>query len=237
MLVTVASFLWFDPQGEHNSDYIYGPEDVRLLRRMVDRHLTVPHEFVCITDQPEAFDDIRTVRLDPAVRVPGLIFDKLMTFHPEAGVLIGSRILTMDLDCVVVGNMDRLVQRDEPLVLWRNPGRQPWANPEGKGKTRALYNTSMVLLNAGTRPDIWTRFKPRNRGGDQDWVSEMVGADCPYWDGSDGVYRLGRLDTPGSGPRAVLPENARVVFFPGDKGKPWDSAIQAECPWIAGSRQ
>lgn len=206
---------------------------------MVDRHLTVPHEFVCITDRAEAIDDIRMVPLDPAAHIPGRIFAKLMTFHPEAATLIGKRILTMDLDCVVVGNMNPLVERDEDLVLWRNPSRRPWGVPEGKAFRRALYNSSMVLITAGAAPHVWTAFRKeaaQQIDGDQDWVSLMIGKECPYWDETHGVYRLARKDTWGSGVDAVLPENARVVFFPGDKGKPWLPEVIERCPWIAEHR-
>lgn len=231
-MLTVACYLWGNA---------YGIDDVRLLKRMVARHLTVLHDFVCITDRPEAFvgTSIRTAMLDDAAHVPGRIFGKLMTFHPEAGTLIGRRILAMDLDCVVVGDMNPLVERDEPLVLWRNPARQPWVHPTGKAAKRALYNSSMVLIEAGAMPEVWNGFRKEIAGhidGDQDWVSTVVGPDCPYWDESHGVYRLGRTDTPGSGVDGLLPDNARVVFFPGDKGKPWLPEVMERCPWIAEHR-
>lgn len=239
-MITVVAYLWFDAFSKHNDDYIYTSDDVRLLKRMVDRHLTVPHEFVCVTDQPASFnasDDIRTVPLDPRVRVPGRIFDKLLTFHPEAARIFGgSRILQMDLDCAVTGNMDALVNRDEDLVLWRNPARKPWHRPVGKAAGRAHYNTSMVLLTAGCRPHIWNTFEPQDRGGDQDWVSALVSDLEAYWDESDGVYRLAREDVPGSGIENELPPNARVVFFVGSNHKPWRDDIKAKHPWIAQHR-
>lgn len=228
-MLSVACYLWGD---------LYSTGDVKLWRDMVHRHLTVPHEFVCITDDAEQFQGtgIRGVPLKrEAVHGPRFCAEKLMTFSPDMAE-VGERILVMDLDCVPVANMDGLVERDEPLVLWRNPSRIPWDKPS----RRALYNSSMVLLTAGARPDIWDRYRTgeaRNVPGDQDWISHVVGPDCPYWDGADGVYRLGRADTPGSGPRARLPDNARIVFFPGDEGKPWIPSIREECSWIAQHRR
>lgn len=230
-MLAVCAYLWGD---------LYSLGDVKLWRDMVSRHLTVPHEYVCITDDVEQFEGtgIRGVPLKRApVRGPRFAGEKLMTFSPEMGELVGQRILVTDLDCVPVGNMDPLVDRDEPLVLWRNPSRRPWA---GNTSPRPYYNSSMVLITAGARPDIWTRYlkgEAANCRGDQDFVSHVVGWDCPYWDESDGVYRLGRVETPGSGPRSFLPKNARIVFFPGSEGKPWVREIQAECPWIVEHRR
>jgi hypothetical protein len=96
-----------------------------------------------------------------------------------------------------------------------------------------------VLIEAGSAPKIWTEFRKSMADkidGDQDWVSLVVGPDCPYWDGEDGVYRLAREDTPGSGVTGTLPDNARVVYFPGSNGKPWTKTAQSRCPWIAEHR-
>ena len=225
-MLSVCAYLWGD---------LYSLGDVKLWRDMVERHLTVPHEFVCITDDLGQFDGtgIRAVALKRgAARGPRFCAEKLMTFRPDFGFLVGDRVLVMDLDCIVVGNMDPIVARDEPLVLWRNPSRRPWL---GTSSPRALYNSSMVLIAAGARTDVWTRYmkgEAAGLSGDQDWISHVVGPDCPYWDDDDGVYRLGRPTIQGSGPRATLPDNARVVYFPGDEGKPWLEHIRIECPWI-----
>jgi len=142
---------------------------------------------------------------------------------------------------VIVGNINAIADRHEDLVLWRNPARRPWLKPEGKGAKRAPYNGSLVFHKPGTRPDIWFDFiegkLPALLRYDQDWLSRMAGVDCPYWDESDGVYRLARDDTPGSGVSGELPDNARIVFFPGDRGKPWLPHIMEANPWIAEYRR
>jgi hypothetical protein len=232
--LVVASYLWgTDP---------YTIEDVRLLARMVDRHLTVPHEFVCITDNVEQFtdSDIRPVPIDRSLFLGKGNMQQLMPFAPYARELIGERVLTMDLDCAVVGNMNALVERDEDLVLWRNPARRPWGLPTGKGRLRPLFNASMMLVS--TKPDwhIWRWFTPEAAKGDnsQEWISSWAGPLCAYWDDADGVYRLEREDTPGSGlrPHEPLPENARVVFCVGSQHKPHLPEIQAAYPFLAEHR-
>jgi hypothetical protein len=228
-MLTVTCFLWHSPGSR------YSAEDVRQLNRMVKKHLTLPHEFVCITDRPELFDldsDIRAVQMDTSAHIPGRLFAKLWTFAPEAKEIVGKRILQLDLDCIIVGNIDAIVDRDEELVLWRNPARVPWENP---AKNRALYNTSIVLHTAGSLPHYWGDFDPSRPmvRDDQAWISMLAGLSTPYWDASDGVYRIERDDTPGSGVGEVLPENARIVFCPGSQGKADNPAIRQKCPWIA----
>jgi hypothetical protein len=88
-------------------------------------------------------------------------------------------------------------------------------------------------------PWVWDRFDPAHRAArdDQTWYSHLFGPQAPYWDGSHGVYRLARADTPGSGVDGKLPKNACVVTFPGSEGKPDDPAILARNPWIAEHRR
>lgn len=235
-MLTVTTYAWHDPNGKHNDKYVYGAEDVRLLQRMVARNLTVPHEFVCITDRPEMFEgdaDIRAVPLDMKTHVPGKCYCRLFTFSPQARELLGERVLQMDLDTVIVGNMDAIVDRDEDLVLWHNPRKVPWSRtPSGP----PFYNTSMLLLKTGAYPQFYTEFDaertPKIAKDDQWLLSAVLGPDMPFWDQSHGVYRLAVPGLAGSGIEGDLPENARIVFCPGDGRKPFYPHIQAQYPWI-----
>jgi hypothetical protein len=241
MTLTVATYFWTDANpSKFNAKHQYGPDDVRLLQRMVARYMSQQHVFAVITDRPEFFDDdehIRAVPIDKTTHVPGTCFVRLQTFSPEARESIGERVLQLDLDTVIVGGLDSLVSRTSDIVMWRNPSRIPWELPAKAG--RPYYNTSMLLHRTGTLTHIWEEFDPREpRYRDDQWLlSDKLGPNVPYWDGSDGVYRLAREDTPGSGVSGALPENARVVTFPGSEGKPWDAAIAAANPWIAEYRR
>jgi hypothetical protein len=108
------------------------------------------------------------------------------------------------------------------------------------------------LLTAGARPFIWTDFDPNstpswlNRrfgGAEQAWISERLNTSFPnegwewneaYWSESDGVYGAGRLvaGQMGAGVQSELPENARIVFTPGDR-TPGQSNVQQAHPWMA----
>lgn len=233
-MITVLTYFWKPDEGS-KFKAPYTADDVRKLQRMVAHNLSEPHEFAVITDQPELFADdaaICAIPINRATHVPGTCYVRLMTFHPDGLNLIGARVLQMDLDCLIVGNIDHLVSRTEDLVLWRNPARHP-SRPG-----RPLYNTSILAHRCGTMPEIWQAFvslgKARIPAKDDQWfLSDALGPDVPYFDGArDGVYRIARDDTPGSGVDGTLPDNACVVFFTGSDGKMDNPRVLAKNPWI-----
>lgn len=204
---------------------------------------------------------VRPIPLDRSTHVPGTCYARLMTFHPNGRELFGGdAFLQIDLDTLIVGNIDHLCRRQENLVLWRNPARVPWEPldlPQGVGgmsdlddngkriwrinQSRCFYNTSILFHRLGSMPRVWENFVGRRAEGyalpakdDQWYLSDLFGVNCPYFDGErDGVYRLGREDTPGSGVAGTLPDNACVVTFPGSNGKWTQPEIREANPWIS----
>jgi hypothetical protein len=239
--VTVACFYWRKNQDRCQNVYEYSGEDVSLLRNQVRRHLKRDHEFVCITDRPGEIDpSIRTIPLDKRLHIPGGRYAKLQVFAKNAAESIGERILTLDLDTVIVGDLDHLVDRDENLVLWRNPN---WGL-----KRRAYYNTSVMLVRAGTRTELYERFDPKRShdeaeqmtgwgGTDQRFISWIAGRNEAHWTAADGIYGAGRLGDycPGLA-TTVLPENACIVTFPGRR-HPKMAKTQEKHPWIVKHRR
>lgn len=218
-------FLWFDPQGKYNGRHGYGVENVNQLKRAVDARLSLPHEFVVVT-QPERFlgfdPDIRVVPIDESLIRDGKRWPKLMVFRPDAGELIGKRILMLDLDADVCGPLDALAGRPEDFVGWRNPNPAP---------RHTVLNSSIVLLTAGARPQVWRSFnideatafaKADRRGGsDQAHVSRILGDGEAMWTEADGVY-WARTRPAGSA--------ARIVFHAGwDKPERFAAMLTVVC--------
>jgi len=229
-MLEVICFLWFDPHGARNKVYVYDERHVRALKTMVDRHLSVPHEFVCVSDRK--IEGVNTIPIDPASHVPSTRYAKLMMFNPR-GPLAGKRFLYLDLDAVLTASIDPLVTRDEKLVLWRNPN---FGVPR-----RAFYNTSIILHTGGSRPEFWTDFDPGLTPGwlsnmwggtDQAWVSHRATKHEAHWTDSDGVYGAGRLGDVAPGAGTGLPGNARIVFTPGER-EPSMPHMRTAHPWIA----
>jgi hypothetical protein len=241
-MLSVISYFWQDPARRRS--FQFSPDDVKAWDRMVARHLTVPHRRICVTHRPDLIDFMETVPIDMAKHVPGTCLVKLMHWRPDIAPILGERILCMDIDCVITRSMNPLVERDEDVVLWRNPNYAP-------GNRRACFQGSMQLLTAGARPFLWSDFDPKttpamlNRrfgGGEQAWLSERLDLGWPepvslwsepHWTEADGVYGAGRLfnGQMGEGVTTELPDNARVVFFPGDR-VPSQPEVRKAHPWI-----
>lgn len=245
----VASFLWSDPARQRS--YEYGREDVRIWDAMVARHLSVPHRRICVTHRPDLVADfIETLPVDPEKHVPGLCTVKLQAHKPGGIAPHGTRILLMDIDCIIVGSLDDLVTHDpalgpeHPAVWWRNPNYE-------EGGRRGFIQGSMQLFTVGATEFLWRDFDPlrtpswlnrRFGGGEQAWISERLNTsypdagwtwDVPYWTEANGVYGAGRLvdGQMGAGVQSELPANARVVFTPGDRS-PSQPEMRAKHPWI-----
>jgi hypothetical protein len=226
-MLTVVCFKWFDPQGRYNDRLIYSADHVNRLKRMVDRNLALPHDFACITDDATGLDpQIRAIALESDLVLKfGHRFPKLTIFRPDAADWLGRRILMLDLDTIIVGKMDALLDRPDDFVAWQEP---TWGRKAGRGK----YNSSMVLLTAGSHPEVWQRFQSADGASpaaqaqgfsDQALISEVLGDKHPVWTREDGILSFKRdmvrkrLLTRKRDPSLPtrLPPNARIVFFHG----------------------
>lgn len=230
MSLAVCCFYWTDPQRQRN--YSFTHDHVRILRNMVARNLSVPHRFVCVTD--DRIEGVETVPLDWRSHVPGTCGLKLQWWKPDFGEIVkAERILGLDLDLVVTGGLDPVVDRPEDVVLFRNPNFS-------LERRRAFYQGSVQLFRAGARPQVWTEiFRPgalaqvngRFGGFEQAWLSEVLPWTEAYWDSFDGIYGAGRLGDVKPGVATELPENARIVVFPGNR-LPDQSEVQRTHPWV-----
>lgn len=230
--LTVVCWRWKPPHGYRSE---YRPTTVNTLRRMVDRHYQAPHRFVCVTDDPAG--------LDPAIEIVPLWNDfanvpsphgkknpscyrRLRSFAPDIAAIFGPRFVSIDLDCVITGDLRPLWDRPEDIVMW------------GDTNPKTHYNGSMLLMTAGARPQVWTQFDPAHSpalaknagcfGSDQGWISYCLGPGEVKWSRADGVYSF-RNDLKPHNPDR-LPSNARVVMFHGNED-PWGIAAQG-LDWV-----
>lgn len=227
-MITVTTYLWRDPTRD-NRGYVCQPEHVRILKNMVERNTTVPHKFVCVTD--EEIEGVETVPMNWEKHVPGTVFARLMQHNPEwARENLGDRILSLDVDVVVTRSLDNILSREEDFVIWRNPN---FPKPQ-----RAFYQSSVQLFTPGARPELFFDFDPQETpkwvnyrfgGREQAWISERLDWDEAYFDERDGIYGAGRLG--GEGVYSELPDNACIVSFPGARA-PWQPEVQEKHQWV-----
>ncbi|MDP3720778.1 MAG: hypothetical protein Q8T13_23700 [Acidobacteriota bacterium] len=229
--LSVVCWRWKPAPGYRS---VYPPSTVNTLKRMVARNYQRPHRFICVTDDATGLDaDVEVVPLWPdhadlasphGARSPSC-YRRLRAFAPDAGQFFGPRFVSIDLDCVITGDVTPVWDRPEDAVFW------------GGTHPTTAYNGSMVLLTAGARPQVWERFDPATSpaaarlagcyGSDQGWISHCLGPAEAKWTRADGIYSL-RNDLRRS---QHLPVDARIVMFHGRRD-PWQRDVQREFPWI-----
>lgn len=238
-MLTVVTWKWSRPGYRSN----FTAEHVNVLRRMVARHYPAPHKFVCVTDDAAGLErDIHWVpfckEANKLLRIPSPLggnnpacYVRLLAFDRSwCREHLGERVVSLDLDTVIVGDMTPVWDRPDPFIIWGDTAA--WA--------KTWYNGSMFMLSAaGVRQNVYTTFDPKSsprrahaagcRGSDQGWISFCLGPTEKRWTSKDGVYSWRVHLKPGGG---KLPDNARIVFFHGLED-PWHDAMQKRYPWIS----
>lgn len=236
LALTVCCFKWQSPVKYRTR---FKPQHVNTLRNMFRRHLHMPHEFVCITDDPTGIDaDIRIVPLwddladvgNPhGVREPSC-YRRLKVFSGQMRSVLGERVAWIDLDMVLVGDVTPIFSRTESVVLM--PTEVP----------HIPVNGSLVMVTPGAHEKVWTKFDPNESphktrkancyGSDQGWLAYCLKDKAAFWKtgpGGDGIYFFGQhLRHMNQGRK--LPDDARIISFHG-RGYPWDDAHR-EIPWV-----
>src|SRR5262245_54325564 len=119
---SVVCFKWRPASPQYRSTF--GPETVNVLRAMVARHFPHPHRFICVTDDPVGIDHrVEIVPLwEDFSQVPSphgnlrknpSCYRRLRMFASDAAEILGDRFVTLDLDCVIVGDMTSVWDRSE----------------------------------------------------------------------------------------------------------------------------
>lgn len=241
-MIDVVVWKWKKP-GYRST---FGPDTVNVSRSMFERCLKVPHRFTCITDDPQGIDprvrviDIRTLPSYKFMSVPNpsnlsnpSCYVRLFIFSPEARDVIGERIVSVDLDMVLTGDVTPLFDRDVDFAIWGGQTVQPRSSI-----VYNWFNGSLMMVRAGARTKVWTEFDPATspakahkagcRGSDQGWIAHSLGRQEVLWGAADGVYSYRNHVMPAGG---RLPKGARVVAFHGVHD-PWHRDVQARSPWV-----
>jgi len=138
---------------------------------MVARHLSRPHRFVCLTDQPWLIPaGIETV---PIATPAGFgWWAKVELFNRRHG--FSDRMLYLDLDSLVVAPLDPIVDVQSSFALV-----EPGGTFEGKDGLATVhrYNSSVMVWNPATQHRLFDKWTPQVAArlwGDQDWIGEQV---------------------------------------------------------------
>lgn len=221
-MIAVVCFLWRAPGAVPP---LYSAEHVNRLRLMLDMRLGETYRLVCATEDAAGLDP----RIDVVPMSRELVaqsnrrYLKLLLFRRDAARIFGAeRLLYLDLDVVLVGDIAPLLERQEDFVIWRDPtARRPGC------ETSHRYNSSVILMNAGCRPAVYETFDGATTpdlvrrgqliGSDQAWIGHVCGPDEATFGPEDGILGLRQDIAPGE----HWPDGARIVVAH-SRPKPWD---------------
>lgn len=221
----------------------YPADYVNRLQRMVAKNLTLPHRFVCLTDDADGLNqDVEHFPI-PAMPVdvsgPERGWTKILTFSPTLYDLKGTTLF-LDLDLLIVDNIDALFTAEGDVLIIKD-----WLKRDGTG------NSSVYRFEIGRHPDVlqafidaWPAVKKDYRN-EQEFISAVLlrkGA-LSYWPDTwcKSFKRHCMHSFPGSLFRTPrVPANAKVIVFHGhphpdeairgESGK-WYRALRPT-PWI-----
>jgi hypothetical protein len=214
---TIVCFKWKkNKQGYKLKNQLdYGNEHVNILYRSIQRNSTHNIKFICITDDISGIDkNIITIPLWDKCRNLGGCYNRLFVFDRSMQTLLGDRFTCIDLDCVIVGNIDNILDRTEEFIINQY---------QTKGTQKQKYNGGLFTMDAGSRKQVWEKFDMINShnmlqklrdngdllGSDQAWIQYILGENEKKFTNADGVYDYAFLEN------GALPDNANIVFFPG----------------------
>lgn len=233
MSLTIVAWKWKPPARGYRSSF--GPETVNTLASMIARHYKHPHRVVCVTDDPKGIDSSIVIvplwtdfadLLNPHGGHQPSCYRRLKAFSVEAEQWFGPRFVSVDLDCVITGDMSPLWNRPEDFVIWgSNTDKRAW------------FNGSMWMMTAGARRQVWDTFNPRTSpgqakragcfGSDQGIIGHVLGRKEAMWTMKDGVYSFRVHLNNGS---IAPPSHMKICFFHG-RHDPWSAHCQ-EIPWV-----
>ena len=97
----------------------FGADYVNSLYRMVEKNLTIPHRFVCFTDNAEGIDPGVEIRPLPELNDEGLpekAWRKLGLFTDQLADLEGEALF-LDLDVVIRDNIDCFFEKEGEFYI------------------------------------------------------------------------------------------------------------------------
>lgn len=150
---TIVACVWWN--GPFRAGKYLSPgytlEWVKRLRNMVQRNLKIPHWFVCLSNVEFKEDGIRRVPLQYPNQLRGW-WAKMELFR--AGLSSSKyRMLYLDLDTLIVGNLKPLIDFDTTMAIC--PG---FGDPDRRDQGEVFgYNSSVMVFDYPMK-EVWDKF-------------------------------------------------------------------------------
>jgi hypothetical protein len=219
----------------------YTPEHVNVMCNMLRRNLVnVPHRIICVTDNSSGITECETADLwQDCWDLPNATGKHLPSCYRrlklydcmtqrDLGIDKGDRIMGIDLDSLITGDLREVVATEGLYVGWHLKNKHQ----------KLVFNGSLQIFTAGTLQDVWSDFDPHKSpkeafnagfyGSDQSWLSyklinrnETVGLKYPLVSSYPLQNRL----------IGELKAATKIIFFHGSL-KPWSPQARLSSRWI-----
>jgi hypothetical protein len=211
----------------------YPAEYYNILQSQIEKNISVLPDIVVFTDNPA---DVRA-RCVPIPNDLPRCWGKLAMFDPEIKGIETEYLLFIDVDSIITGNLDALIEYKQELdfIICRD-----FFYPR-------FYNSSVFRLRVGSRAHVWEQYIregypledleiasyenpiPGYYRGDQCFITAHV-KEANTWPAEWVLsYKKSCIDPMGND-NPFLPEDARIVTFHG-RPNPWDLAEVQNC-WV-----
>ena len=155
----------------------YGREYVERLRNMAARHIKVPYEFVCLTDDINPIEGVRSI-VQSLAGYHRLWWHKVHMF--DAGLPLSGRILYFDLDIIICADVEKLIRGSGNKFL----GIRDFNRKFHPGWN--ILNSSVMSWLHGQHSYIFEDFKrdplhAQKLLGDQDWIWRVAKQKITFW--------------------------------------------------------
>ena len=202
----------------------FGPEYVRAMAGMLARNVARPYEFWCVTDLTVEVQALECCRVWPLGREDFTSkYCKLELFRPDIhAAAAGRRIISIDLDTVIVGNIDDILGYGGPFAMLGHPRIAHW----GLSGMMSFPAGSVTCLyeKFAAWPEHYKEYYPLYNGrGDQLWINRQLPVLPHVWQGLFPGRIMDFSTVPGDGPK----KEVSIVYFWGKDtpekhlGKPW----------------
>jgi hypothetical protein len=192
-------------------------QHVCWLEAQVAKYLTVPHQFVCLTDIPAFYKNLQFVRQIPLSHNWRGWFSKIELFRPG---LFEGPVLYFDLDVLIVGNIDELARANGFMML-----EGFWPHRKGLPNSSVMY-WDVDLSEIYERflidpPKFFDAYRTKKKWGDQDVIADLSPIKPAFWQsGFPGRFSSYKLAIKND----EVPGGVSVVVFHG-MPRPWGTPL------------
>ncbi len=188
----------------------YDADYVNKLYAGVKRNTTVAFTFHCFTDDPININSAVVIHPLPVNNIEGW-WNKLFLFSND--IDIDGRVLFIDLDTLITGNIDEIIKIDKGFIMLKD-FFHPMQNNDGSG---------LMSFDTKQNTNIWHEFiknpaensKALHPHGDQKWIVKFV-KNITHWQDIVPKQVVSFKIHCGGG----LPDNTTVVCYHGKPSIP-----------------